>query len=114
MSIFDQPLPGGGNTPPGAASGAGAVAGARSKPWQDCYPAWAARGLIPLRQVGELFNKNGEAVQASGKEPIHHNWQSLPAQREAAGESQLETFSDIEHELERGRNIGMVIPEGTV
>lgn len=110
MSIFDNPT--GGNAAPNQTPLD--VSGA-PVPWQDCYPAWAARGLIPLRSVGEVFTKaGGQEVSATGKEPIHPNWQSLPAQREAVNESQFETFSDIEHEIERGRNIGLVVPPGVV
>jgi hypothetical protein len=92
-----------------------AIANAPVIPWQDCYPAWAAVGLIPLRAPGEVFTAaNGQQVTATGKEPIHNVWQTIPAQRQAVKESQFETFNDIAHEIQRGRNIGMVIPDNTV
>lgn len=83
--------------------------------WQDCYPKWAAYGLIPLHAPGEQYSTaSGELKTAQGKEPVNPTWQRLPAARIAAMEGTLETFKDIAHEIERGRNIGLVIPADTV
>ena len=95
MSIFNRPQQG---TQP-------------ATDWRDCYPAWAAVGLIPLRPPGESL-PSGQP--ATGKEPIHNSWQTIPAQRKALNESPAETFNDIAHEIERGRNIGLVVPDGTI
>lgn len=101
MSLFSDPTP--------------AIGIPAPTDWRDCYPAWAAYGLIPLHAPGEQFTTaRGVQVTASGKEPIHNNWQTIPTQRKSIGESKNETFNDIAHEIERGRNIGLVVPDGTI
>ncbi len=73
--------------------------------WRELYPAWAAVGLIPLQRPGD---------GNTGKEPIHNNWTAIIEARLKAKEGKDETFSDVLHELERGRNLGLVIPPGTI
>ena len=89
MSIFNQP----------------AQQAQPTTDWRTCYPAWAAIGLIPLHPA---------AGNTTGKEPVYDQWTTIPARRKAIGESKDETFNDIAHEIERGRNIGLVVPEGTI
>lgn len=79
--------------------------------WRDYYPAWAVIGLIPLHQPDTPL-PNGN--RATGKEPVNDDWTSFVERRIQLKESKSETFKDIAHELERGRNIGMVIPPGVL